>query len=509
MDLATNPLREGLAVERLPAPCVVVIFGAAGDLTKRKLIPALYNLALARMVPAGFSVVGVARNAKSDEAFRAEQREAAARFSRTKPLDEVVWNDFAAGLSYVTGTFEDPATFATLRARLDELDATRGTRGNRVFYLSTPPSTFGTIVEQLAKHGLVADARDDAHFTRVVCEKPHGTDLASSRALDLSLHAALAEHQIYRIDHYLGKEAVQNLLAFRFANSIFEPLWSRQHIDHVQVTFAEDIGVEGRGRFYESAGALRDIVQNHLIQLVTLFAMEPPVDFSANAVRDEKVKVLRALRPMRPEEFAARAVRAQYRAGAVAGASVPGYREEPDVNPESRTETFVAMRLDIDNWRWGAVPFYIRAGKRLARKVTDISVHFKPVPHRLFPNLPAEGNVLALRVQPDEGISLRFNSKVPGVGNDLRHVAMDFRYGTTFGGAGPEAYERLLLDVMLGDATLFTRADEVDASWRFFSPLLEAWNASDERPAEYAAGSWGPTPSDALLARDNRRWRTL
>ncbi len=509
LDEAANPFREGFASDRVPAPCVVVIFGAAGDLTKRKLVPALYNLAVSRLLPAGFSVVGVGRATLTDEAFRASQRESLAKFSRRKPVDEVVWNDFAQGMSFVAGTFEDPATFTALRERLDELDRARGTRGNRVFYLSTPPSVFGTIVDGLAQAGLVADPKDASRFTRVVCEKPHGTDLASSRALDAEMHRALSERQIYRIDHYLGKEAVQNLLAFRFANSIFEPLWNRRHIDHVQVTVAEDIGVEGRGRFYETAGALRDIVQNHLMQLVTLFAMEPPSDFNADAVRDEKVKVLRALRELTPEAVARQTVRGQYTAGGVAGEAVPGYREEPDVSPTSHTETFFAMRLDVDNWRWGDVPFYVRAGKRLAKKVTDISVHFKPVPHRLFPNLPRENNVLALRIQPDEGISLRFTAKVPGAHDLFRPVAMDFRYGATFGGAGPEAYERLLLDVMLGDATLFTRADEVDESWVYFTPVLEAWASEREGPVGYRAGTWGPDEADALIARDGRRWRTL
>ena len=505
-----NPFREGLSTERVPAPCAVVIFGASGDLTKRKLVPALYNLAVSRLLPAGTSVLGVARSPMSDADFAASQRESLSKFSRRKPVDDVVWNDFAQGMGYVSGTFEDPATYVALRERLEALDRTRGTRGNRVFYLSTPPSVFGTIVDQLARAGLIASPRDAARYTRVVCEKPHGVDLASSRALDVALHASLAESQVYRIDHYLGKEAVQNLLAFRFANSIFEPLWNRQHIDHVQVTVAEDLGVEGRGRFYESAGAFRDIVQNHLMQIVTLFAMEPPSDFSADAVRDEKVKVLRALKDLTPEAVARRTVRGQYRAGGVAGALVPGYREEPDVSPASRTETYFAMRLDIDNWRWGAVPFYIRAGKRLAKKVTDVSVHFKALPQKLFPNLPSEPNVLGLRIQPDEGIALRFTAKVPGAHDLFRPVTMDFRYGATFGGAGPEAYERLLLDVMLGDATLFTRADEVDESWRFFTPVLDAWaEAKSEAPAPYIAGSWGPDSADALLARDGRRWRTL
>jgi glucose-6-phosphate 1-dehydrogenase len=509
MNHDENPFRQGLATsDRVPSPCALVIFGASGDLTKRKLVPALYNLAVSRLLPPGFSVLGVARRPKSDDDFRAEQRESVAKYSRRKPIDEVVWNDFAHGVGYVQGDFNVPATYDALRERLDALDRTRNTRGNRVFYLSTPPAEFAPIVEGLSRAGLIADARDPSRFTRVVCEKPHGVDLASSRELDVALHAALGEPQIYRIDHYLGKEAVQNLLAFRFANSIFEPLWNRRHIDHVQITVAEDIGVEGRGKFYEAAGTLRDIVQNHLVQLVTLVAMEPPVAFDADAVRDEKVKVLRALRPVQPTEVAQVAVRGQYGPGGVAGTPVPGYREEPDVSPESKTETFMAMRLEIDNWRWGSVPFYVRAGKRLAKRVTEVSIHFKPVPHRLFAASPSEPNVLALRIQPDEGISLRFHSKVPGAHNVLRPVNMDFRYNTTFGETGPEAYERLLLDVMLGDATLFTRADEVDVSWRYFTPVLEAWSqAPGDSLPNYPAGTWGPSASDALLARDGRRWR--
>lgn len=510
MNSSDNPLREGLSTDRIPAPCVAVIFGASGDLTKRKLVPALYNLAVSRLLAPGFSVLGVARRPKSDEEFREEQKAASAQFSRRKPLDEVVWNDFAQGMGYVQGSFGDPATYARLRERLEELDRTRNTRGNRVYYLSTPPAEFADIVRGLKEAGLIADKRDTERFTRVVCEKPFGVDLESANVLDAMLHDNLSESQIFRIDHYLGKEAVQNMLAFRFANTIFEPLWNRNHIDHVQITVAEDIGVEGRGKFYEAAGTARDIVQNHLMQLVTLVAMEAPVAFDANAVRDEKVKVVRAMRPIEAKDVAALTVRGQYGPGGVSGAPVPGYRQEPDVSPTSATETFCAFKLHVDNWRWHDVPFYVRAGKRLARRVTELSVHFKQVPHRLFSETPAEENMLAMRIQPDEGISLRFDSKVPGPRNLLRPVNMEMRYGTTFGQAGPEAYERLLLDVMLGEATLFTRTDEVRASWELFDPILAAWRASPPTDfPNYAAGTWGPSAADALIENDGRKWRRL
>ncbi len=503
----TNPLREGLATERIPAPCSVVIFGASGDLTKRKLIPALYNLAVSRLMPPGASVVGFARRPKSDDEFRGEQKESVAKFSRRKPLDEAVWNDFASGLFYCQGNYDDAAGYEKLKALLDRIDRERGTRGNRLFYLSVPPSEFAPIVTQLRESGLIAEVKPGKPFTRLVIEKPFGTDLETGEALDRTILSAFDERQVFRIDHYLGKETVQNLLVFRFANSIFEPLWSREHIDQVQITVAEDIGVEGRGSFYEEAGALRDVVQNHLLQVLSLVAMEPPVAFDADSVRDEKTKVVRALRPLRDIEKLT--VRGQYSAGTHAGQPVPGYREESSVSPTSRTETYVAIKAHVDNWRWGGVPFYVRAGKRLNKRVTEVSLHFKQVPHALFVGAGVvEPGVLSIRIQPDEGIALKFMSKVPGPVTTLRPVTMDFRYGTSFGDAGPEAYERLILESMLGDATLFARSDEVRAAWEWCTPLLRRWPELGA-PEQYPAGSWGPAGADELLHADGRNWRRL
>lgn len=505
-----NPLRQGLATERTAPPCAVVIFGASGDLTKRKLLPALYNLAASQLLAPGSAVVGFARRPKSDEEFRAEQRRNVAEFSRRKPLDEAVWGTFASGLHYVESTFEDAAGYARLGAVLEGLDRERGTRHNRLFYLSVPPSEFAVILRHLREAGLVRDPDREAEgFSRVIIEKPFGADLASGEALNHELLAVFDERQVFRIDHYLGKETVQNLLVFRFANSIFEPIWSRAHVDHVQITVAEDLGVEGRGRFYEEAGATRDVVQNHLLQILSIAAMEAPVAFDADAVRDEKVKVVRALRPLAGvAEVAHATVRGQYTRGGADGREVPGYLEEQGVARGSRVETFVAMRAFVDNWRWGGVPFYLRAGKRLQKRVTEVALHFKPVPHALFVAGAGrvEPDVLSIRIQPDEGITLRFMSKVPGAQTTLRPVTMDFKYGTSFGGAGPEAYERLLLEAMLGDATLFARSDEVRAAWSWITPVLQAFGELDA-PEAYAAGSWGPPSADALLARDGRGWR--
>jgi glucose-6-phosphate 1-dehydrogenase len=506
-----NPFRAGLATERTPAPCAFVIFGASGDLARRKLLPALYNLAVSRLLPAGLSIVGVALTEMSEDAFRESMRAAVTDFSRRKPIDEAVWKDFASRLYFVAGKFETPATFAGLREKLDGLDRTNGTRGSRIYYLAIPPSTFPMVGENLARAGLVADPNDASKYTRIVVEKPFGRDLASAEALNKTLHGVFDERQIFRIDHYLGKETVQNLVALRFGNAIFEPIWNRNHIDHVQITVAEDIGVEGRGRFYEEAGATRDIVQNHLFQLLMVTGMEPPVAFTADEVRDEKVKVLRALKPIRGEDVARYTVRGQYGPGNFAGKPVPGYREEPNVSPTSNVETFVAMRLEIDNWRFAGVPFFIRAGKRLTKRTTEISVHFKHVPHALLTlEEPVEPDVLVIRIQPDEGIGLRFVAKVPGPTMTLRPVTMDFRYGSTFGGSGPEAYERLILDAMIGDPTLFARADEVSAAWRFLTPVLDGWaKAPPPELPNYPAGTWGPAGASDLLEREGRAWRRL
>jgi glucose-6-phosphate 1-dehydrogenase len=513
MLFQTNPLRRGLTDDRTSDPCAVVIFGASGDLTRRKLMPALYNLAWAHALSGGFAVVGVARREKTDESFRAEMRQAVEAFSRRKPLDLAVWSDFEQGVNYVRGATNAPETYEALRTHLDRVDAQRGTRKNRLFYLAVPPSEFGPIVEGLRASRLVAPVREEdsvGSWTRVVFEKPFGHDLASAKALNQSVASAFDESQVYRIDHYLGKETVQNLLVFRFANSLFEPVWEREHVDHVQITVAEDLGVEGRGKFYEQTGVTRDIVENHLMQLLCLTAMEPPISLSADAVRDEKVKVLRSLRPIERSQVASHVVRGQYARGVLRGEDVRGYRDEPDVSPESRVETYVAMRVLVDNWRWSGVPFYVRAGKRLARRVTEIAVVFREVPHTLFSARDGgtTPNVLSLRIQPDEGIALRFLSKEPGQQTILRDVAMDFRYGNTFGSNTPEAYERLLLDAMRGEATLFTRRDEVEEQWAYIDRVLRVWAEPDTpAPAPYAAGTWGPELADELLARDGRRWR--
>ncbi len=510
---ASGVFRAGLAREESPPPCALVIFGATGDLARRKLLPALWELHRSGLLPARFAVVGVARGAMDDAAFVAAMRAAVAEHGRT-PLEAAAWDAFAAGLRYVAGEFADPATFERLKAVLGELDAARGTAGNRLFYYATPPSFAGPLFERLAAAGLL-DEKAGA-FSRVIVEKPFGRDLESARALNAAALAVADERQIFRIDHYLGKETVQNILVFRFANAIFEPLWNHDYVDHVQITVGEAIGVEGRGKFYEEAGALRDIVQNHLLQLLALIAMEPPVAFDADAVRDEKVKVLRAIPVPTVREVAQQVVRGQYAAGATGGVDVPGYRGEPGVAADSTTETYVALKLSIDNWRWAGVPFYVRAGKRLPKRVTEIAITFKDVPHAFFgrggaapgPGAGPEPNVLALRIQPDEGISLRFGSKVPGSRLDVEPVKMDFLYGRSFGVEPPEAYERLLLDAMLGDSTLFIRRDEVEAAWGLVSAVHAGW--ADQAPPEfpnYESGTWGPAAAEALLARDGRAWR--
>jgi glucose-6-phosphate 1-dehydrogenase len=514
MDEMANPLREGLQGERIPPPTTMVIFGASGDLTKRKLVPALYSLARDRLLPPVFNVVGVARRDLDHGVFRQAMRDSTDKYARRRPVEDGLWKTFSDGIFYVNGTFEDPATYERLKKKLAEIDGERDTGGNRVFYLSTPPSEYPIIVKQLGAAGLINRDRSGP-FTRVIIEKPFGRDLESARSLNKEVHEVLREDQTYRIDHYLGKETVQNILAFRFANGIWEPLWNARYIDHVQLTVAEAIGVEGRGGYFEQAGIVRDMVQNHMFQFLCLSAMEPPVAFEAEAVRDEKLKVLRSLRPlpMEPKEVERFVVRGQYGRGFVNGQEVMGYRDEQGVAKNSTVETYVALKLQIDNWRWAGVPFYLRAGKALPKRVTEIAIHFKRAPHAIFGQairgrLADEPNVLSIRIQPDEGISLKFFSKVPGPTMELLPVPMEFRYGTSFGAEPPEAYERLILDCLLGDGTLFTRGDEVEASWTWIDRIEKAWKAlPPPQFPNYAAGTWGPPEADRLIESDGRVWR--
>jgi glucose-6-phosphate 1-dehydrogenase len=503
-----NPLRHGLLEDRTPEPTTVVIFGASGDLTRRKLVPALYSLMAERLLPSAFAIVGFARKSVDDQLFRTEMKEWCLKFARHRPTEEL-WAEFARGIYFQTGDYDDPASYLALKARLDEIDKDRGIAGNRVFYVSTPPATFPVVVKQLDENGLIQKG-GSGPFTRVIIEKPFGVDLESARELNSHCLRHLREDQIYRIDHYLGKETVQNLMVFRFANSFFEPLWNNRFVDHVQITGAEAIGIEGRGGYFDHAGILRDMVQNHLFQVLALTAMEPPVSLHATDLRDEKVKVLKALRPLPEGRFDDFVVRAQYRRGSVAGRRVNDYHDESGVAAGSTTETYVALKMFIDNWRWAGVPFYLRSGKALAKKVTEVALVFKDAPHRLFGEKSSnEPNVLAIRIQPDEGISVRFGSKVPGNTLDIHPVNMEFRYGTSFGTEPPEAYERLQLDCMLGDQALYTRADEVEASWRFVSRIHEEWHKVSRGVASYEAGSWGPQESDALLRRAGHAWRRL
>jgi glucose-6-phosphate 1-dehydrogenase len=506
-ELGENPLVEGL--ERLPVrSTALVIFGATGDLSKRKLLPAIYNLAHEGALPEHLELVGVSRSAKSDEDFRAQAREAIERFSRRR-ADPDVLAGLLAGVRYVSGSFDDPAPYAELSETLRALDERHGQPLNRVFYLSTAPEFFPLIIEQLGAAGL---NRAEEAEVRVVIEKPFGYDLASARRQNAAVLSCLDESQVFRIDHYLGKETVQNLMALRFANALFEPVWNRNYIDNVQITAAEDIGIEGRAGYYEGAGALRDLVQNHMLQLLALLAMEPPTAFEANRLRDEKLKVLEAIVPPALSEVSRMAVRAQYGAGVVGGSGSPSYREEPGVAPDSRTETYAALRLHISNWRWAGVPFYLRTGKRLARKLTEIAVTLKPVPHLAFQSTGSVGvqsNQIILTVQPDEGVSVSLGAKIPGARMRIRPVNMEFHYGTSFLSESPEAYERLILDAMRGDATLFTRDDEIEALWGIIDPILGAWHEDTSSPIpQYSAGSSGPTQAEALLD-GGRSWRRL
>jgi glucose-6-phosphate 1-dehydrogenase len=506
-----NPLREGLRLERIPDPCVVVLFGGTGDLSARKVIPALYQLWRTNLLPHEFALLALGRREYDDAAYRAEIRTALDRFSRVLPIDETAWAAFGERIFYQRLDFADPTAFESLAARLAAMDQEHRTAGNRLYYLATQPSAFSEIVAQLGHVGLDHETHGGG-WRRIIIEKPFGHDLESARRLNRDVGKVFRESQIYRIDHYLGKETVRNLLVFRFGNGIFEPIWNRRHIDHVQITVAESIGVENRGAFYEETGASRDFLQNHLLQLLSLVAMEPPATFDADALRDEKVKVLRAIGDVTPEQVRRDVVRGQYGPGWIGGLPVPGYREEPEVDGASETETFVAARLGIDDWRWSDVPFYVRVGKRLPKRATEIAIQFKEVPHRLFVESSSdpEPNLLAMRIQPDEGIMLRFGAKIPGLGIDVRSVTMDFTYGSAFAVDSPDAYETLILDALLGDASLFTRADEAETAWGIVDPIIAAWanGAAPEFP-NYEAGSWGPAAADDLLARDGKRWRRI
>jgi glucose-6-phosphate 1-dehydrogenase len=494
-----NPLLEGLHLRRTPDPCILVIFGASGDLTQRKLFPALYSLAFRQLLPEKFAVVGIARSPETDDEFRDRMKEAVQHHSRDEFRDDV-WDGLAEGMRYIAADFADEDGLDQLVEAVNELDKERGTGGNRFYYLATPPAVFETVVRAVGKR------RTSEGWTRLIVEKPFGRDLESARKLNSVIEEYFQENEVFRIDHYLGKETVQNMLALRFANGIFEPIWNRQFVDHVQITVAESIGIENRAGYYEQAGAIRDIFQNHLLQLLAITAMEPPIDFTADSVRNEKVKVLRALHTPGPKSV----VRGQYGRGFIEGEEVVGYREEEGVDPGSMTETYVAAKLYVDNWRWADTPFYVRMGKRLPRRETTIAIEFKRAPHPPFEELAAEGlrpNVLLVHVQPDEGVSLAIGAKVPGQGLTIRTVHMDFLYGGAFRTGLPEAYERLILDAMLGDATLFTRIDEVEEQWSLVDAIVAAWTR--DRPAfpNYPAGTWGPPSAEELLTRDGRAWR--
>lgn len=504
----SGPLFDPLRFERRVPPCAVVIFGANGDLTKRKLLPALYRLAYERRLPPAFAILGNSRTQMNDDQFREKMREGVKEFLENSPFDEDLWGSFAQKLFYVAGDVNDPGMYRAIADRLNEIENNQKIEGNVLFYLSTQPSFYATVVEGLG----AAELHQGKGWRRVVIEKPFGHDLASSRELDRRIHAVIDESQVYRIDHYLGKETVQNILAFRFGNGIFEPVWDRRYVNNIQITAAESIGVEGRGGYYQEAGTLRDMIQNHLLQVMSTIAMEPPAIFEANAVRDERAKLLRSIHRLKPEEVPQNAVPGQYGPARVGGADVPGFRQEQGVDPDSQTDTYAAVTFRVDNWRWAGVPFYIRSGKRMPKRITDIAIRFNAAPLALFPSdgeadPSSTTNLLIVRIQPEEGISLRFLSKHPGKGMRLRPVSMDFNYGSSFGMRSPTAYETLLVDAMSGDPTLYTRQDMVEASWQAVQPVLDNWQSRKFDFPNYDSGTWGPKESDEMLARNGHSWR--
>ena len=487
-------------------PCSVILFGASGDLAKRKVIPAMYDLAQHNSLGERYAIVGFARTPMTDESFRATIGEAAKTISEVGPIEPAKWDAFSSNLYYSAGEYRDQNSYAQLAKRLAEIDAEKKLGGNRLFYLSTPPEVYPDIVEQLGRAGLARPANPNS-WVRIVIEKPFGRDLASAKELNKIVLNVFEEKQVYRIDHYLGKDTVQNLLVLRFGNGIFEPLWNRNYVDHVQITAAETLGVERRGGFYETTGALRDMIQSHVLQLTSLVAVEPPASFDATAVRNEKLKILQSIRPYNLEMVAQSVVRGQYAPGSADGQKLAGYRDEPGVNPNSRTETFVAMRVLIDNWRWAGVPFYLRTGKRLAKRTTEIMIQFRCAPHLVFRDRDIEPNRLVLNIQPDEGISVSFGAKRPGTEMSIGNVTMNFSYREAFGGASRSAYATLLNDCLRGDPTLFDRGDSVEAAWSIVDPILDVWSAARTATVPmYPAGTWGPKESDQLLERDDRQW---
>ena len=498
--------RSGSVYGATADSCTVILFGASGDLAKRKVIPAMYDLAQYNSLGACYAIIGFARTPMTDETFRNNVGEAAKTISEVGPIDPQKWSDFAANLSYTAGDYSDPDSYVRLLERLAELEAAKKLCGNRLFYLSTPPEVYPDIVEQLGRAGLARPNKPNS-WVRIIIEKPFGRDLASAKQLNKIVLNVFEEKQIYRIDHYLGKDTVQNLLVLRFGNGIFEPLWNRNYVDQVQITASETLGVERRGGFYETAGALRDMIQSHVLQLTSLVAVEPPASFDATAVRNEKLKVLQSIRPFNLEMVAQWVVRGQYAPGKIADKSLPGYREEQGVKPDSRTETFVAMRLLVDNWRWAGVPFYLRTGKRLARRSTEIMIQFKRAPHIVFREREVEPNRLVLNIQPEEGVSVSFGAKRPGTEMSIGNVTMNFSYKEGFGGATRSAYATLLNDCLRGDATLFDRGDSVEAAWSLVDPILDVWSAAKTAGVPvYSSGTWGPKESDQLLERDGRQW---